>query len=244
MEPVLPFNPIERSLEVEKLVMRGRKRVYHRFRGAPYYGGIATADAVGCSFLCAYCWNYFKNLYPQKFKEFYSPQQVGAKLLDIARKKSYRLFRITGAEPILGEDSLSHLVEVVQIIFQSMPESLFVLETNGFYLGYNPEVIPRLKFKNILIRISLKGTDEESFGLISGAKKKYFTFPIIALKELERQGIRTRPALMFDLFSEDEMTDLKKTLKDFGVISAIEFESLEAYPHVVENLRKRKIRFF
>lgn len=244
MEPVVPFDPIERSLEVEKLVMRGHRRLYHRFRGARYYGGIATADAVGCSFLCAYCWNYFKNLTPQRFKEFYSPQQVASKLLNIARKKSYHLFRITGAEPILGEDSLSHLVEVIRFIFQTKPESFFILETNGFYLGYKPESIPRLKFKNILIRVSLKGIDEESFESISGAEKEYFAFPIIALKELEKQGIKVRPALMSDLFSEDEVTTLKKSLEDFGVMSAIEFESLEAYPFVVDNLRKRKIPLF
>jgi len=94
-----PFNPVERSKEVETIVMQGDKRLYYRFRPASYYGGIATADAVGCSFLCAYCWNYFRNLNPAQFKKFYSSHQVASRLLNIARKKSFKLFRISGAEP-------------------------------------------------------------------------------------------------------------------------------------------------
>ena len=49
-----PFNALQRSEESERLVMKGQARLYHKFRGAPYYGGIATADAIGCSFLCAF----------------------------------------------------------------------------------------------------------------------------------------------------------------------------------------------
>ena len=49
-----PFDPFERALEIEKMVMDGRRRKCYRFRYSRHYGGIVTADAVGCNILCAY----------------------------------------------------------------------------------------------------------------------------------------------------------------------------------------------
>jgi uncharacterized Fe-S cluster-containing radical SAM superfamily protein len=94
----LPFDPVNMAKETEQAVVQGTKRKYYRFRAAPYYGGIATADAVGCCFLCAYCWNCFKILKPQNYGRFYSSQQVADNLLRIVRKKGYRLCRITGCD--------------------------------------------------------------------------------------------------------------------------------------------------
>jgi len=239
---IFPFNPLERSAIVESVVMRGLRRVYHRFRPAPYYGGIATADAVGCSFLCAYCWNYYRNLYPQRFKNFYTPQQVASKLLHIARRKSYRLFRISGAEPILGEGAFQHLVEVLKIIFRTAPDGVFILETNGFFLGYKVELISQLQFENLRIRICLKGTDEDSFERITGVKKDFFPYPIRALKQLEKVGIKAWPALMRDLFRPEEIDRLENLLDQYKIKADLELEALEAYPFVLENMKKRKVK--
>ncbi|MBE0460365.1 MAG: radical SAM protein [Candidatus Aminicenantes bacterium] len=221
--------------------MRDKKRLYYRFRAAPYYGGIATADGVGCCFLCAYCWNYYRNLFPDKCNRFYSPQQVAYNLLKIARKKYYRLFRITGSEPILGEKTLEHVVEVIKIIFSEEPRSVFILESNGFFLGYKPDLIKKLKFKNLWIRVSLKGVDKESFEHISGAKKEFFHYPLIAIRELRRQGIKAWPAIMGDLFREQDINRLKATLAEYNIHTELEFEFLEKYPFVLENLSRRNI---
>ncbi len=237
-----PFDPLKRSEEAESMVMRGEKRLYHRFRPAPYYGGIATADAVGCSFLCAYCWNYFRNLNPQRFNDFYSPQQVASKLLHIARKKAFRLFRISGAEPILGEKSFEHLRMVLHRIFQSMPHVIFILETNGFFLGARNDLIKKLRFPNLNIRVCLKGTDENSFERITGAKKEFFQYPLIALQKLEEAGIRVWPALMRDLFTPEEIDRLEKLLSQYAREPKLELEVLEAYPFVLENMKRRNIQ--
>jgi uncharacterized Fe-S cluster-containing radical SAM superfamily protein len=237
-----PFDPVERAEEVERLVMRNGRRLYYRFRAAPYYGGIATADAIGCSFLCAYCWNYFRNLNPARFDKFYSAQQVAANLLKIARKRSFHLFRITGSEPLLGEASLKHLRGVLEIIFQERPHSVFILETNGFFLGWRTDLIERLKYKNLWIRISMKGVDEESFELISGAKKEFFRYPLLALKELEKEGMKAWPAVMRDLFGDEDITRLEKVLEELGIKASLEEEMLEEYPFVTENMKKRNVR--
>jgi len=238
-----PFDPLKRSEEVEKQVTSGDKRLYYRFRPAPYYGGIATADAVGCSFLCAYCWNYNRNLYPERFKEFYTPQQVADKLLHIAYKKSFRQFRISGAEPILGEKTFTHLIEVLRFINQSKPDSSFILETNGFFLGYQTDLLNKFReFPNLKVRICLKGVDEESFEQTTGAKKDFSRFPLIALRELGGLEIKAWPALIGDLFSREEISKFERFLREIGIQSEIELEFLEAYPFVQKNMRKRKFK--
>ncbi|MGD8535582.1 MAG: 4Fe-4S cluster-binding domain-containing protein [Candidatus Aminicenantes bacterium] len=241
MKMHFPFDPIERSREVERVVMKEGKRLYHRFRAAPYYGGIATADAIGCSFLCAYCWNYFRNLNPARFDKHYSPSQVAFNLLRIARKKSFHLFRITGSEPVLGEPSLNHLVEVLKIIFSEMEDSTFILETNGFFLGYRTDLVEKINFRNLWIRISLKGVDEESFETIAGVSGEFFTYPLIALKKMEDQGLKAWPAVMRDLFADDELTCLSQRLAEMEIKARLEEEVLEAYPFVLENMEKRGI---
>ena len=242
MKLSFPFDPVERVEESERLVVRDGKRMYYRFRPAPYYGGIATADAIGCSFLCAYCWNYYRNLNPLRFGKFYSAQEVSSNLLKIARKKFFHLFRITGSEPILGEISFKHLIKVIKNIFQEKPKSIFILETNGFALGYRKDLIKNLKLKNIWIRISLKGIDEDSFELITGAKKEFFLYPIMALKECEKQGIKAWPAVMKDLFSDVEIGRLKRLLHEYSIKAELELEFLEKYPFVLENMEKRNIK--
>jgi uncharacterized Fe-S cluster-containing radical SAM superfamily protein len=238
-----PFDPLKRSEKVESHVIKENKRLYYRFRPAPYYGGIATADAVGCSFLCAYCWNYNRNLNPERFKEFYTPQQVAGKLLHIANKKSYRLFRISGAEPVIGERSFFHLIEVLRNVSQSKPDSLFILETNGLFLGHKTELLEKFReFPNLSVRISLKGIDKDSFEEISGAQKDFFRFPLIALRELEALGIRAWPALMGDLFFKEEISKFDQFLRANDIHSELEVEFLEAYPFVLENMKKRKIK--
>lgn len=237
-----PFDPLERSGEVERLVTQGERRVYHRFRPAPYYGGIATADAVGCSFLCAYCWNYNRNLHPERFTRFCSADHVASRLLAISRKRGFRLFRITGAEPVLGEATFRHLVAVLQRLFESRPEARFVLETNGFFFGTRPDLLSELqRFPNLRVRVSLKGTDEESFEAVSGAEKRFFEVPLRALKALLDLGVRAWPALMQDLFSREQVRTLKQRLQSLGIPAELELEALEPYPFVLENLRRRNI---
>ncbi len=239
---VFPFDPLERSAKAEAVVMKGLSRAYHRFRAAPYYGGITTADAVGCSFLCAYCWNYNRNLYPQRFQDLYSPQQVASKLLRIARKRNYYLFRITGAEPVLGETSFQHLVEVIGIILKSRPDGLFILETNGFFLGYRVDLLQQLPWTNLNVRVCLKGTGKDSFELITGAKKEFFHYPFQALQKLEEAGVRAWPALMRDLFTPNQIGQLRDTLDLYNIKADLELESLETYPFVLDNLKKRRVK--
>ena len=242
----IPFDPIERGLEVEKVVCRDNERKYYRFRFARYYGGIITADTVGCCFLCAYCWNYFKNLNPKKFGEFYSSSKVFEKMMNIYRSKKVKKFRISGAEPILGENSFNYLLEILDLFKQEFNDDLiFILETNGLFLGYFKEdFIPKLKkYKDFLyVRISIKGYNEEIFEKVTGAKKGYFKYPLIAFNELRKSNIKTWIAVMYDIFGNEGVIELIENAWNLGVeISPqdIEFEFLEKYNFVIKNLKER-----
>ena len=234
-----PFDPLQRSEEAEGLVMKGGKRLYHKFRAAPYYGGIATADAVGCSFLCAYCWSYGRNENPARFGRLYSPEQVADNLLRVARRRSFQLFRVTGSEPILGEVSLRHLLKVIEIIQSEEPRAKFILETNGLMLGHREDLAAQLRLDRLLVRIAIKGVDPVSFEKITGARAEFFGLPLKALQNLHRLGVRAWPALMGDLFNETEIAALRRMLRESGIPADLELESLEAYPFVLENMRRR-----
>jgi uncharacterized Fe-S cluster-containing radical SAM superfamily protein len=237
----LPFDPIERAREAENAVSRGTDRKYYRFRAAPYYGGIATADAVGCCFLCAYCWNYGKILKPQTIGKFYSPAEVANNLYRTAWKKQYRRCRITGCEPILGERSLAHLCEVITRIHENDLSLDFILETNGLMLGLNPEFIEKLKFPNLHIRVAVKGWDESSFQEITGADKDYFELPLRGLKKMLEAGLDAWLAVMWDVFGNSGIEKLNNKLNDLGIESEVEVEAMERYPHVMENIADRKL---
>ena len=118
----LPFDPLKRARDLKELVMKGLARKYYRFRPARYYGGIATADIVGCPFLCAYCWNYGRNLHPEMSRDrYYSPHEVANRLLSVVKRRGFNKVRLSGAEPILGEQSFEHLYQVLRDIYRTNP---------------------------------------------------------------------------------------------------------------------------
>lgn len=242
-EIALPFDPVCRSRQVEAQVMSGNRRKYYRFRAAGFYGGIVTADAVGCSFLCAYCWNYGRNLNPEKEGSFFSPQEVVSKLLNLARRSGFRQLRISGAEPILGESSFSHLLEILELILEQAADFRFILETNGFILGQSKTFARSLsRFKNLVVRVCLKATDREKFELITGASRDYFFQPIQGLSNLREYGARFWPALTSDLFREDEIKRFRAFLLANAVPAELELEELIIYPFVEANLKSRGVR--
>jgi uncharacterized Fe-S cluster-containing radical SAM superfamily protein len=231
-EITVPFDPLERAREIEAIVMRDGMRKYYRFRASRHYGGIVTADAVGCCFLCAYCWNYRRNLCPGKYGTYSTSSQVVEKLRAIGAKKRISLFRVSGAEPVLGERSFHHLLDVLRA-------GRFILETNGLILGHRPDLIDFLVQRDVSVRVSIKGWNPETFGKITGAGGEFFSLPLAALRRLEEAGVEAWPAVMGDLFGREGVAELTRVLREQGISGRIEVEYLERYPFVAENLKRR-----
>ena len=59
-------DPLEIAERVKQVVSSGEKREYYRFRPAPFYGGIATANCAGCYLRCLYCWSWNIIIQPEK----------------------------------------------------------------------------------------------------------------------------------------------------------------------------------
>lgn len=217
------IDPFELSKLVKKQVCFNDKRKFYRFRKTKFYGGCATADCLGCNLRCAYCWSQKKVWKPESFGQFETSKQVSQKLL----KMNLPLIRISGGEPTICKEHLLNLISLVP------KETLFILETNGILID-EVFAIELSKFKNLYVRVSLKGVDEITFEEITGAKGKFFKFQINSLKLLNKYNIKNRAALLINLFTDDQ-------IKLLG-IQGLEFEELIEYPFVINNLERKGIR--
>jgi len=228
------YDSIELAEKIREVVSSGDKRKYYRFRPAPFYAGIATADCVGCCLRCLFCWSWHIVVQPEKVGRFYSPEEVTQTLLSIARKKGFHQVRISGNEPTLHRP---HLLKVLQLI----PKEIhFILETNGILIGYDPSYPKDLSaFSNIYVRVSLKGACPEDFARLTGTKPEGFLLQLKALENLVEQGVDCFPAVMANFSSHEEIKKLRQRLKEIRPdFYDFEEEELLLYPFVEENLKK------
>jgi len=237
--PGSSIHPLELAEKTEKIVCSGEKRKYYRFRPAPYYGGIATADCVGCCLRCLFCWSWHVVTQPEKTGRFYLPEEVARNLTSMARKKRFDQVRISGNEPTLHR---SHLLKVLDLI----PKDIrFILETNGILIGHDPSYAKDLcRFPNLNVRVSLKGTCPEDFARLTLARPEGFSYQLKALENLVSEGINCFPAVITDFSSQEAIKRLRQELKairpDF---EDFEEEELILYPFVLENIQKAGIPF-
>lgn len=201
--PALPFDPLERGAMVESVVMKGNARMYYRFRHARFYGGICTADAVGCCLLCDWgsqgkCWNFAKNQHPESATGvFCSPEEVAAKLIAIAEKHDCWNFRISGCEPFLGAASTAHSLAVMRLLKKASSATTIVIESNAVWLGAHPGILDELRKaagNDVRLRISLKGENEEQSQRLTGAKGA-FALQVAAIQAAADRRIHCRVAV-------------------------------------------------
>jgi uncharacterized Fe-S cluster-containing radical SAM superfamily protein len=233
------YDPVALAEETGRIVSSGEKRKYYRFRPAPYYGGIATADCVGCCLRCLFCWAWQVVTQPEKAGRFYSPEEVTRHLISIARKKGFHQVRISGNEPTLHR---SHLLKVLDLIPK---EIRFILETNGILIGHDPSYAKDLScYPNLHVRVSLKGACPDDFTRLTTAKPEGFSYQLKALEHLVGEGVDCFPAVITDFSSREAIKKLRQELKairpDF---EDFEEEELILYPFVSENIQKAGLPF-
>ena len=235
------FNPLELARETEKIVCNKSERKFYRFRSARFYGGIATADCVGCCLRCAFCWAWNVLNKPDTSGKFYKPKEVASELIRIAMKKNFNQVRISGNEPTLG---WQHLLKVLDYLKGSNLN--LILETNGIIIGCDPSYAKELKdFKDFIhVRVSLKGANQKEFSLLTGAEPRFFEYPIEALKNLYSAGIPCHPAVMVSFSKEDSLQNLRNRLETVNPsFFDFEEEELKLYGNVQERLEKIGIVF-
>jgi uncharacterized Fe-S cluster-containing radical SAM superfamily protein len=233
------FDPIEMAETTERIVCSDDRRSYHRFRSARFYRGISTADCVGCCLKCVFCWSWREATNPQKHGSFFSPDDVARKLVSIAKSKGYRQIRISGNEPTIGRE---HLIRVIELIPQ---EYLFILETNGILIGEDPTYAQELSaYRNLHVRVSLKGACEEEFTKLTGARPEGFQLQLRALQNLARRGVKTHPACMVSFSLPENIRKLRSRLGEIEpAFEDFEVEELILYPAVEERLKRSGIEY-
>ncbi|RMD52415.1 MAG: radical SAM protein [Nitrospirae bacterium] len=228
------------SIETKEIVCRDGLRKYYRFRPARFYGGISTADCVGCCLRCVFCWSWNIVSNPEKHGNYYSPEDVVRRLEKIAKKKHFKQMRISGNEPTI---CMEHLIRVLELIESKF---LFILETNGILIGYDEAYAKALsRFKNIYVRVSLKGTCKEEFTRLTKAIPEGFSLQLKALEHLYKYGVRCHPACMISFSPKENIEALRGVLKGIHPdFEDFEIEELILYPHIEERLKRLGIKYY
>ena len=227
------YNPIILSEKTERIVVKGHMKKYYRFRPTRFYGGISTADTVGCNLRCKFCWSSNSVWDAKNTGNFYSPEKVAENLNSIARKKGYNQVRVSGGEPTIGRN---HLINLLKNISK---EFLFILESNGILLGNDKKYVEELStFDNLHVRVCLKGCNSEEFSWFTGAEFG-FDYQLKALEYLNDEKMRFNIAIVS---LNKCKQDLFKTLSDMGLSHImIEEEEIKLYPQVKNRLEKAGI---
>jgi uncharacterized Fe-S cluster-containing radical SAM superfamily protein len=228
------YDPIKRAQDTAQIVCQGNQRRYYRFRPARFYGGIGTADCLGCCLRCLFCWSWDKVVKPDRYGAFYSPHYVAGKLTTIAYKKGFSQVRISGNEPTLARD---HLLQVLELIPRDI---LFILETNGILIGHDASYVRDLsRFENLYIRVSMKGASEAEFNRLTGAVPEGFRLQIQALENIARFNVKGHPAVMVSFSSPGNIKILRTRLREIDKdFEDFEVEGLVLYGKVEERLMK------
>jgi uncharacterized Fe-S cluster-containing radical SAM superfamily protein len=233
------YDPVELAQQVAHIVCDGNRRKYHRFRPARFYGGIATADCIGCCLGCVFCWSWQQVHHPKQYGCFYTADEVAHKLVAIARKKGFQQVRISGNEPTICRE---HLLEVIRHV----PTDLqFILETNGILLGHDTSYAADLaEFPHLYVRVSLKGACEKDFSLLTGAQPETFSLQLRALKNLTLAGVMVQPAVTVSFSSNEAIENLRMRLTQIVPrFSDFEVEELVLYGDTEKRLQKANISY-
>ena len=231
------YNPLELTKKTEDIVVNKDLKKYYRFRATRFYGGIATADTVGCNLRCKFCWSGNSVWNAKNTGEFYSPEHVANDLKNIAIKKGFHQMRVSGGEPTIGKKHLISLLKNIESRF------LFILETNGILLGADKSYVNELsQFNNLHVRVCLKGCNPKEFSMLTGAKKG-FEYQIKALENLKDENMSFNIALVsIKKNNQDFLNQLVD--RDLGR-AMIEVEEIILYPKVRKRLEKEGIlRYF
>ena len=241
------YDALARHEAIEKIVTRDKEEAqekkYWRFRCDRWYGGIVTADAVGCGLICKYCWVSDAVMFkPAVIGEFYSPEQVARTLADMAKKRELAQLRVSGGEPTIGREHL------LQLLYNLEDRQLsFILETNGILIGHDIDYAKDLaKYPFLHARVSLKGCNEKEFTMLTDAKPEGFKLQLKALENLVKAGIECHPAVMTSFSQENSLKQLIQRLGsiDQKLCDNLETEELILYPSVKRKILKHSLKWF
>lgn len=176
-----------------------------------------------------------------KVGKLYTPEKAFNRLYSIGKKKGYRQMRLSGQEPTIGRE---HLLKLLRLVDNT--GFRFILETNGILIGHEKDYAEDLVgFKNVHVRVSIKGTNENEFSALTGAKPEAFSLQISGLENLVTAGVSCHPSVMVSFSPPENVRKLGERLAAIAPFlkNEMELEELILYPHVTKRLRKIKMNY-
>jgi uncharacterized Fe-S cluster-containing radical SAM superfamily protein len=214
---------------------KANKRKYYRFRADRFYGGIATADCMGCNLDCAFCWSYRTRIHPERFGAFFAPEEVAEQVVRIAQEHGFRAVRISGNEPTLCKE---HLLGVIQTVERLDPTLLFVLETNGIKLGEDEQFVEALaQCPNLHVRVSFKTGTPENFELITNRPREWFEIQLKAIEHLYRMKVPFHVAVVAEYAHEYLLQRVQRIAP--AILKSVEYEDLTIHPQLKRRMKER-----
>ena len=231
------YDPIALAAATERVVVDGNRRKYAKLaRSLRFYGGTTSAVEVGCNLRCAFCFSDKPVRKPGSTGHFYTPQQVFDALAASAKRNRHKLISASASEGTLGRQ---HLFELLELVDQS--PYIFILETNGMTIGHDKGFAKKLaSFKNLHVRVSIKGTNPEEYFELTGARASSYELPFQALRNLIHAGVSVNACVMVSFSSDEGIQEVQKRLAGIypGILKSVELETITLFPKVAARLKK------
>lgn len=236
------YDPIELSKRIYKIVSKivdgVEERLYFRFRKDRWYGGISSADVIGCNLSCRFCWAWYFRNNPRKGRWF-NPFRAADRLIYIADRYGLKFVRLTGAEPTITR---KHLISVIEYVVDQGYR--FILETNGILLGAYPDYAEELaKYSKLIVRVSFKGVTPNEFQYLTGVKSNAWYLQLRALENLVehgmKPGVQVYPAAMIGWSSDEDIEWFLERLRAIHPsLLEVDWEYVILYRHVIKFLKR------
>ena len=234
------YDPILLAEKEEKIVIRGNKRKYARLaRPLRFYGGTISATEVGCNLRCKFCFSDKPVRRPHSTGRFYTPQQVFNALKKKADQYGSKLISASASEGTIGRH---HLFEMLEMVDKT--DLVYILETNGMTLGHDPDFARQLsKFRNLHVRVSIKGTTKEEYRMLTGASSESYDLPYKALEHLMNAGVSCNVCLVVSFSSTEDIKKAEQRLASIrpGLLKSLEKEHITLFPKVLKRLKKHEM---
>ena len=231
------YDPIALAAATEKVVVDGNQRKYVQLgRTLRFYGGTTSATEVGCNLRCKFCFSDKPVWKPKQTGKFYTPQQVFDGLANNARKYGHTSISASASEGTLGRQ---HLHELLELVDES--EFAYILETNGMTLGDDKAFAESLaKYRNLHVRVSIKGCNEDEFHRLTGARKSAYELPFKALQHLINAKVSCNACVSVSFSDAAGRACVESKLESIhpGILRSLEFERIKLFPKVRKRLLK------
>ena len=231
------YDPIALAAATEKVVVAGNRRKYANLaRPLRFYGGTTSATEVGCNLRCKFCFSDRPVRKPGTTGRFYTPQQVFDALDKSAKKHGHKLISASASEGTLGKE---HLFELLSLVDQS--DYIYILETNGMTIGHDSQFAKELScFKNLHVRVSIKGTDPKEYARLTGASQASYALPYKALKHLIEAKVSCNACISLSFSKRVGLASAKQRLYAIhpGLLKSLEHEYITLFPKVRKRLHE------